>query len=288
MTRLCVMGAGRIGGEVAFLASATGLVDELVLHDAVAPFLHAQVLDLLHTGLDITISTDLADASEADIGVFAAGSPRNPNIRSRADLLAANLPVADECIKAFRGFSGVLVAITNPSDANAYYISRKSGLDRSRVIGFGGQLDSARFALALRERGLGRVGTVLGEHGDHQVPIFSRAAPDVPELLREEILTGLRNASIPVMKGKGGTVFGPAVHIVALLRAVVEDRREVLPCAVALEGEYGIEGCSMAVPVEVGREGARRIEEWNLDPWESARMQEAGAFLGSLCAGLPL
>ncbi|MGD9936832.1 MAG: malate dehydrogenase [Methanoregulaceae archaeon] len=288
MTRLCVMGAGRIGGEVAFLAAATGLADELVLHDAIAPFLHAQVLDLMHTGLDITISTDLTDAADADIGVFAAGSPRNPNIKSRADLLAANLPVADECIQALKRFSGVLVAITNPSDANAYYISRKSGFDRSRVIGFGGQLDSARFALALRERGLGKTGTVLGEHGDHQVPIFSRAAPDVPDVLREEILAGLRTASMQVLQGKGGTVFGPAVHIVSLLRSVVEDRRLLLPCAVALEGEYGIEGCSMAVPAEVGREGARRIEEWDLDPWETARMQEAGDFLRGLCAGLPL
>ena len=282
------MGAGRIGGEVAFLAVATGLVNELVLHDAIAPFLHAQVLDLSHTGLDITISTDLADASDADIGVFAAGSPRNPNIKSRADLLAANLPVADECIEVMKRFAGVLVAITNPSDANAYYISRKSGFDRSRVIGFGAQLDSARFALSLRERGLGKTGTVLGEHGDHQVPIFSRSAPDVPLVLRDEILVGLRNASIPVMQGKGGTVFGPAVHIVSLLRAVVEDRRAVLPCSVALEGEYGIEGCSLAVPVEIGREGARRIEEWDLDPWETARMQAAGAYLGGLCAGLPL
>ncbi len=282
------MGAGRIGGEVAFLAAATGLVDELVLHDAIAPFLHAQVLDLQHTGLDLMISTDLSDASEADVGVFAAGSPRNPNIKSRADLLAANLPVADECLQALNRFSGVLVAVTNPADANAYYISRKSGFDRSRVIGFGGQLDSARFALALRERGLGKTGTVLGEHGDHQVPVFSRAAPDVPVVLREEILKGLQTASMQVLQGKGGTVFGPAVHIVSLLRAVIEDQRVVVPCAVALEGEYGIEGCSMAVPAEVGREGARRIEEWTLDPWESARMQEAGAFLGSLCAGLPI
>ena len=148
------MGAGRIGGEVAFLAVATGLVDELVIHDAVAPFLHAQVLDLQHTGLDVRITTDLREAASADLGIFAAGSPRNPNIRSRADLLSANLPVADDCINELSRFPGVLVSITNPSDANAYYITKKSGLDRSRVMGFGGQLDSARFAIALRDRGL--------------------------------------------------------------------------------------------------------------------------------------
>lgn len=282
------MGAGRIGGEVAFLAAATGLVDELVIHDAIQPFLHAQVLDLQHTGLDLWISTDLRDAATADLGVFAAGSPRNPNIRSRADLLAANLPVADDCIRVLSRFPGVLVAITNPSDANAYYITKKSGLDRARVLGFGGQLDSARFALALRERGLGTAGTVLGDHGDHQVPIFSRSAPATPEALREEILAGLLTSSMPVMQGKGGTVFGPAVHIVNLLRAVAEDTREILPVSVALEGEYGIEGCSLAIPAEVGRGGARRIEEWKLDAWEQRKMNEAGAYERALCAGLPL
>ena len=283
------MGAGRIGGEVAFLAASTGLVDELVIHDAVASFLHAQVLDLQHTGLDLWISTDLRDAASADLGVFAAGSPRNPNIKSRADLLAANLPVADDCLNALARFPGVLVSITNPSDANAYYITRKSGLDRARVLGFGGQLDSARFAIALRSRGLpADDATVLGEHGDRQVPIFSRTAPGTPESVREEILAGLRNASMPVMQGKGGTVFGPAVHIVNLLRAVVEDRRVVLPVSVALEGEYGIEGCSLAVPCEVGEGGVRRIEEWKLDPWERKKMTDAGAYERALCAGLPL
>lgn len=283
------MGAGRIGGEVAFLAAATGLVDELVLNDAVQPFLHAQVLDLQHTGLDLWISTDLRDAASADLGVFAAGSPRNPNIRSRADLLQANLPVADDCLNELSQFSGVIVSITNPSDANAYYITKKSGIDRSRVMGFGGQLDSARFALALRNRGIAPDGaTVLGEHGDHQVPVFSRSAPGVSEPVREEILNELRNASMPVMQGKGGTVFGPAVHVVNLLRAVAEDQRVVLPVSVALEGEYGVEGCSLAVPCEVGAGGARRIEEWKLDPWERKKMDEAARFERALCAGLPL
>ena len=283
------MGAGRIGGEVAFLAVATGLVDELVIHDAVAPFLHAQVLDLQHTGLDVMITTDLREAATAELGVFAAGSPRNPNIRSRADLLSANLPVADDCITELARFPGVMVSITNPSDANAYYITRKSGLDRSRVLGFGGQLDSARFAIALRNRGLTENGaTVLGEHGDRQVPVFSRSAPGTSEPVREEILHELQNASMPVMQGKGGTVFGPAVHVVNLLRAVAEDQRVVLPVSVALEGEYGVEGCSLAVPCEVGKDGARRVEEWKLDPWERRKMDEAARYERALCAGLPL
>jgi malate dehydrogenase len=283
------MGAGRIGGEVAFLAVATGLVDELVIHDAVAPFLHAQVLDLQHTGLDLWISTDLRESATADIGIFAAGSPRNPNIRSRADLLHANLPVANDCLNELSHFPGVLVGITNPSDANAYYITKKSGLDRSRVLGFGGQLDSARFAIALRNRRLTANGaTVLGDHGEHQVPIFSRSDPGVSEPVREEILAELLNASMPVMQGKGGTVFGPAVHIVHLLRAIVEDTREILPVSVALEGEYGIDRCALAVPCEIGAGGVRRIEEWKLDPWERHKMDQASAFERALCAGLPL
>ena len=151
------------------------------------------------------------------------------------------------------------------------------------------RLDSARFAIALRNRGLTVNGaTVLGEHGDHQVPVFSRSSPGTSGPVREEILHELQNASMPVMQGKGGTVFGPAVHVVNLLRAVAEDQRVVLPVSLALEGEYGIDSCSLAVPAEIGKGGARRIEEWKLDPWEQRKMTEAGQYERALCAGLPL
>jgi malate dehydrogenase len=278
MTSLSVMGVGRVGGEVAYLAAVLGLVDTLTLHDTYRPLLEAQILDLAHTGLDITVSTDPEEIPGADIFVFAAGAPRTPNIKTRADLLRANLPVADICSRYLRRFDGVLITITNPMDANNYYLRQKTGLDRSRCIGSGGMLDSARFSGFLHERGIAGDGWVLGEHGEHQVPVFSRLGDVVPEPVREEILDRMRTASMEVIRGKGGTVFGPAFHIVTLIRAIIEDAKAVYPCSAVLEGEYGVEGCSLGVPVRVGREGIEEIIEWELDDWEQRHFRNAAAF----------
>ena len=282
MARLAVVGVGRIGGEVAYMAASLGLVDELVLFDNVPELLKAQVLDLEHTGLDITISTDRAEIRDADICLFAAGLPRNPSVKTRADLLDANIPATNDCVGMLRGFGGVLITVTNPMDINNYYLHKKTGIPRERCIGFGGQLDSARFGIALRKRSIPGSPFVMGEHGEHQVPVFSHLRDPVAEPVRNEILTELRGASMEVIKGKGGTVFGPSLHIAHLIRMILTDTRDLAICSAVLEGEYGQSGCSLGVPLRIGREGIRKIEEWKLDPWETRTMDEAGAFARDL------
>ncbi|MCC7565034.1 MAG: lactate dehydrogenase [Methanomicrobiaceae archaeon] len=283
MTSLAIMGVGRVGGEVAFLAAAMGLADEIILHDAYTPLLDAQVLDLQHTGLDIAVSTDTSAMRDADIFVFVAGSPRNPEIKTRADLIEANLPVAESCSRHLRGFGGIVITVTNPMDANNYYLRKAMAIDTSRCIGFGGQLDSARFARFLRDEGIGGPAWVLGEHGERQVPLFSRLEQQIDPHRREGFLERLRSASMEVIRGKGATTFGPAFHITALIGAICRDSREVIPCSCVLDGEYGISGCSLGVPARIGREGIIEIEEWELDAWEQERMQEAGRSVGQLC-----
>ena len=283
MVRLAVMGVGRIGGEVAYLSASLGIADELVLYDSAKALLHAQVLDLQHAGLATAISTDKNDIRAADICVFAAGLPRNPSVRTRADLLSANLPVTRECAGLLQSFPGILITVTNPMDINNYYLCHATGIPRERCIGFGGQLDSARFALALRSRGITGFPYVLGEHGEHQVPVFSTLSDPVDVPVREEILAGPRTASMEVIRGKGGTVFGPALHIADLIRAVAENRRQLVSCSCILSGEYGISGCSLGVPARIGRDGIERIEEWRLDPWEREKMDDAAQFVAGLC-----
>lgn len=278
MTRLAVVGAGRIGGEVAYLATILEKIDELVLHDASAPLLKAQILDLLHTGTDIPILSDTRAIRDADICVFSAGFPRTPLVKTRADLLTQNIPILKEWGALLDGFSGILITITNPMDANNFLMAKLAELPRERCIGFGGQLDSVRFGIELAERGIRENAWVLGEHGEYQVPVFSRHHPEVPVPEREEILKKLRGASMPVIMGKGGTVFGPARHIVRLIDQVIEDRRELLPCSCILEGEYGVHGCALGVPARIGRNGLQNIEEWKLDSWESAKFREAAEF----------
>ncbi|MDD1657212.1 MAG: lactate dehydrogenase [Methanomicrobiales archaeon] len=283
MTRLAVIGTGRIGGEVAFLAGALGIAQDLVLLDENEPLLTAQVLDLLHTGWDIPVSTDPADVRDADLCVYAAGNPRSPLVKTRADLLGVNLIIAEACLPHARRFGGLWVTVTNPADVLNYFFQKKGGLDRRRCIGFGGQLDSARFTLALRGDGIRAEGTVLGEHGEHQVPVFSRlpAPVEIPE--REQILRSLRTSSMEVIRGKGGTVFGPAVHIAALLRALLDGVDEPVPCSCVVEGEYGLRGCSLGVPALLGKEGVREIQEWPLDPWEREQLERAGGFMKKIC-----
>ena len=283
MARLAVIGVGRIGGEVAYLAASLGIVDELVLYDSAPDLLRAQVLDLEHTGLQIPISTDTRAIREADICIFSAGVPRTPSVKTRADLLQVNLSATRDGIALLKGFSGILVTVTNPMDANNFVLCKKSGIGRERCIGFGGQLDSARFGLILRNRGITGFPFVLGEHGEHQVPLFSSLATRVEDGQREDILTELRGASMEVIRGKGGTVFGPALHLVHLTRIILKDARELICCSAVLEGEYGLSGCSLGVPARIGRNGIRKIEEWDLDAWETAKMNEAGQFVKNLC-----
>jgi malate dehydrogenase len=283
MARLAVVGVGRIGGEVAYLAASLGIIDELVLYDIAPDLLRAQVLDLEHTGLKLPISTDKTLIREADICIFSAGLPRTPSIKTRADLLEANLSAIRDGIALLKGFCGILVTVTNPMDANNFMLCKKTGIGRERCIGFGGQLDSARFGLALRNREICGFPFVLGEHGEHQVPLFSSLSPAVENGLREEILAELQGASMEVIKGKGGTVFGPALHLAQLTRIIIRDERELVVCSAVLEGEYGLSGCSLGVPARVGRNGILTIEEWNLDAWERAKMNEAGQFVKDLC-----
>jgi malate dehydrogenase len=286
MTRLAILGVGRVGGEVAFLSSVLKLADELVLYDSAEAWLHSQVLDILNTGCDVTISTDWKDAARADICVFAAGRPRSPAVKTRADLLSVNLPVATICSKALSRFSGVLITVTNPMDPNNYFLCRNNGLEPRQCIGFGGQLDSTRFGLRLREYGIPGSPWVIGEHGEHQVPVFSRLEKEVLPEIREEILSGLRTASMDIIKGKGGTVFGPAVHITNLIRIIAQDERKLVSCSCVLEGEFGFEKCSLGVPAIIGRDGIIAIESWKLDPWEQEHFQASGEFVTDLCSRL--
>lgn len=283
MARLAVVGVGRVGGEVACLATSLGIVDDLVLYDSAPDVLRAQVLDLEHTGLEIPISTDTSDIREADVCIFSAGLPRSPTVRTRADLLEVNLSATRDAIGLLRGFSGILITVTNPMDANNFLLCTKSGIGRERCIGFGGQLDSARFGLALRNRNITGFPFVLGEHGEHQVPVFSSLGSTVENNQREEILSELRGASMQVIKGKGGTVFGPALHLAHLTRIILKDARELVACSAVLEGEYGFSGCSLGVPARVGRNGIQKIEEWDLDAWEQEKMNAAGQFVKDLC-----
>jgi malate dehydrogenase len=283
MTSLAIFGAGTIGGGVANLLNARGLVSRMVIYDKNRDLQEAQRLDILHTGRDVEISTDPEDMRNCDIVICTAGLPRDPSVKTRADLLHTNLPAAESCARYLNGFSGILIVVTNPMDIITWYFHTITQIPKSRIIGFGGQLDTARFTYALHQSGIKEPGCILGEHGEHQVPIFSRVSTPFSELKRNEILSDLRGSSMEIIKGKGATEFGPSWHISELVRIIVHDAKTCIPCSCILDGEYGISECCLGVPAVIGKEGIYEIEQWNLDPWEYNHMQAAGAFVSGLC-----
>jgi malate dehydrogenase len=286
MTSLSIVGVGRIGGQIAFLASYLGLADELVLVEKEGELLDAQVKDLLHGMPDLNISTEPEEIRTTDLCIFTAGIPRNPGVKSRADLLSANVAVARSCVPYLKGFRGVLITVVNPMDVINYYLARAADLDPRRCVGFGGQLDSARFALELNSRKIEGPRWVLGEHGEHQVPIFSRLYAKVMSEQREEILKYLQGASMEVIRGKGGTLFGPAAHLINLMEIVIDDANVLVPVSCILNGEYGVSGCSLGVPAEVGWGGILSIEEWVLDTWEQEHFMNAARSMEELISPL--
>ena len=280
MTKVAAFGMGRIGGEAAYISAVNGFADELVIYDIMPEFLHAQKLDIMHAR-DIPISTNISDMKDADYCIFSAGYSRSPNVKTRADLFDKNLPIAREAAELLKGFSGKLIVITNPMDVFTWYFAKHAGLDEGQVVGFGGLLDSRRFTVALSSMGIKEEGMVLGEHGENQVPVFSNLSVDVPEAVREEVLLGLRGSSMPVMKGKGGTVFGPAYHIFNMMQKI--EKGEEFICSLPANGAYGIDGCSIGLPARVTRDGAKINENLKLDDWETAKLNAAAEFLTGLC-----
>ena len=280
MVKVAAFGMGRIGGEAAYISAVNGFADELVLYDIMPEFLHAQKLDIMHAR-DVPISTNLSDMKDADYCIFSAGYSRSPNVKTRADLFDKNLPIAREAAELLKGFSGKLIVITNPMDVFTWYFAKHAGLDEGQVVGFGGLLDSRRFTVALSSMGIKEEGMVLGEHGENQEPLFSNLSVDVPEAVREEVLLGLRGSSMPVIKGKGGTVFGPAYHIVNMMQKI--ERGEEFICSLPANGAYGIDGCSIGLPAKVSRNGAKINENLQLDDWEAGKLNAAAEFLTGLC-----
>ena len=280
MTKVAAFGMGRIGGEAAYISAVNGFADELVIYDIMPEFLHAQKLDIMHAR-DIPISTNISDMKDADYCIFSAGYSRSPNVKTRADLFDKNLPIAREAAELLKGFSGKLIVITNPMDVFTWYFAKHAGLDEGQVVGFGGLLDSRRFTVALSSMGIREDGMVLGEHGENQVPVFSNLSVDVPEAVREEVLLGLRGSSMPVIKGKGGTVFGPAYHIFNMMQKI--EKGEEFICSLPANGAYGIDGCSIGLPARVTRDGAKINENLKLDDWETAKLNAAAEFLTGLC-----
>ncbi len=307
--KIALIGAGMIGGTMALLAAQKELGDVVLLDIPRAEgTAKGKALDIQESrsidGFDaeITGTSDYADVAGADVVIVTAGVPRKPGM-SRDDLVGINLKIIKDvgsklketCPDAF------VIVITNPLDAMVYTMQKVTGFPTHKVCGMAGVLDSARLRYFLSD-GIGISARniqamVLGGHGDSMVPLISSAnAGGVPitTLLDEETLAAIvartrkAGGEIVGLLGNGSAFYSPAMAAIRMAEAYLKDKKEVLPAAAYLSGEYGYDGFYFGVPTIIGAGGIEKVIETPLSDGETEALAASAGAVQKLVSGLGL
>ena len=295
--KIALIGAGNIGGTLAHLAALKGLGD-VVLFDVVEGVPQGKALDLSQCGpvegfdASITGTNDYADIAGADVCIVTAGVARKPGM-SRDDLLGINLKVmkaVGEGIAA-NAPDAFVICITNPLDAMVWALREFSGLPHQKVVGMAGVLDSSRFSTFLAQEFNVSVkdvtSFVLGGHGDTMVPVpqYSTVAGiPIPDLIKmgrstqeriDAIVQRTRSGGgeIVALLKTGSAYYAPATSAIAMAESYLYDQKRLLPAAVHLTGQYGVDNLYVGVPCVIGAAGAEQIVEIELDDTAKANFQ---------------
>jgi malate dehydrogenase len=299
--KVTVIGAGNVGATTAQRIAEAGLAD-VVLIDIIEGLPQGKGLDLAEAapvmGHDarITGTNDYADTAGSDIIVVTSGIARKPGM-SRDELMATNAGIVKAVVEQSVGQSpdAILVIVTNPLDAMCHVAHEASGFPRSRVIGMAGVLDSARFrSFIAMELGVSVEDThafVLGGHGDTMVPLprYSTVAGiPITELMSPERVQALvertanGGAEIVGLLKTGSAYYAPAASTFEMVDAILRDRKRVVPCAVLLDGEYGVDGLFVGVPAVLGAGGMERVIEIDLTAEERSAFERSAAAVREL------
>jgi malate dehydrogenase len=310
--KIALIGAGNIGGTLAHLAAQKELGD-VVLFDIAEGVPQGKALDLQQCGpvegfdAKVTGTNDYADIAGADVIIVTAGVPRKPGM-SRDDLLGINLKVmkaVGEGIKA-NAPDAFVICITNPLDAMVWALREFSGLPANKVVGMAGVLDSARFSTFLAEEfgvSVRDVSSfVLGGHGDTMVPVAQYSTVKgipVPDLIKMGRSTQERIDAIIKRTAVGGgeivgllgtsAFYAPAASAIAMAESYLGDQKRVLPCAAYVDGQYGVDGLYVGVPVIIGAAGVEQVVEIELGDAAKAGLQvsiDAVKELVGACKGI--
>ncbi|MFB1064420.1 malate dehydrogenase [Natrinema sp. H-ect4] len=292
MTKVSVVGAaGTVGAAAGYNIALRDVADELVFVDIPdkEDDTIGQAADANHGAAYDSNTTirqgDYEDTAGSDVVVITAGIPRQPG-QTRIDLAGDNAPIMEDIGSSLAEHNDDFITVTtsNPVDLLNRHLYETGERAREKVIGFGGRLDSARFRYVISQRFDAPVqnveATILGEHGDAQVPVFSKVRVDGRDLEfdedeKAELLEELQASAMNVIEKKGATEWGPATGVGHMVEAILRDTGEVLPGSVALEGEYGHEDTAFGVPVKLGSDGVEEIVEWDLTEYERNQLGEA-------------
>ena len=288
-TKIALIGAGMIGGTLAHLIGMKELGD-VVIFDIAEGLPQGKALDIAHSGSVESFNCRLkgtnayADIEGADVCIVTAGIPRKPGM-SRDDLIGINIKVMEQVGAGIKKYapSAFVVVITNPLDAMVWALQRACGMPRNMVIGMAGVLDTARFRHFIADE-LGVsiedvFAFVLGGHGDDMVPLVrysTVAGIPLPDIVRmgwvrqerlDEIVERTRKGGgeIVALLKTGSAYYAPASAAIQMVESYLKDQKRILPCAVYLNGEYGVKGLYIGVPAIVGAGGAERVVEIDLN-----------------------
>ncbi len=304
--KIALIGGGQIGGTLAHLAGLKELGD-VVIFDIAEGLPQGKALDLSQSSTvegydaDISGANDYTAIKGADVVIVTAGVPRKPGM-SRDDLLGINLKVMKSVGEGIRDNApdAFVICITNPLDVMVWALQKFSGLPERKIVGMAGVLDSARFKLFLAEEMNVSVDDVnafvLGGHGDTMVPLarYSTVAGiPVPDLVEmgwitqeklEQIIQRTRDggAEIVGLLKTGSAYYAPATAAIAMAESYLKDKRRLMPCAVHLDGEYGVDGIYVGVPVLIGENGVEKIVEISLNDDEKAGFDKSVAAVRGL------
>jgi len=249
--RIAIIGAGNIGATTAYTLVNQLEPEEIVLVDVARELAEGQALDIAHAAKALGKKTRVRsggweELKDAGIIVNSAGLPRKPGM-TRTDLLLKNKKIVEDIaleIKKNASPEAVLIQVANPSDILTYLLWKNTGFPREKVLGLGSLLDTERYQYC------GGKGMAIGEHGDTMV--FLEEQKEKAEMAK--------NTAAEVIKKKGCTAFGPAACICRIVKAIAEDKKELLPVQFVLNGEYGIKDIAIGVPVRVGKSGGKAEE----------------------------
>ena len=291
--KISLIGAGQIGGTLAHLLGIKEVASEIVLFDVAVGVAKGKALDIAQSssvdGFNVKFSgTDnYKDIKNSDVIIITAGVPRKPGM-SRDDLLGINLKIMKQVAEGIKSNcpSAFVICITNPLDVMVMALQTYSNLPKNKVVGMAGILDSSRYKLFLSEELNVPVkqidALVMGGHGDTMVPLPGFTKVNGKNLLDliddgtisiervEEINQRTRDGGAEIVKylETGSAFYAPAASGVEMAISYIKDEKKLLPCAVYLDGEYGVENIYAGVPVIIGKNGVEKIEEIKLQTKE--------------------
>ena len=293
--RVGIVGAGNVGATVAYSLAMQGSCHEIILRDNKIDIAKGKALDMsqaasaIRSHTVVKVAETMEELTDCDVVVVTAGSPRLPGM-SRDDLLMTNANITKEVAEGIAKYSpdAIIIMVSNPLDAMTYVALRESGFEKNRVIGMAGILDSSRMASFIQEKlgyGGGQIrASVMGGHGDDMVPLprySTVAGVPLSDLLSpeeiEEVVERTRHGGAEIVGylKTGSAYYAPAKSASIMVEAILKDTKQIHPCAVYLDGEYGYKDVVSGVPVMLGAGGVEKIIEITLNEKEQAMFKRS-------------